>query len=82
MRRWVADHPGSGEPLAEGPEGEHAIRAEVARAGAIEAGRRVVCFSLEPLTAPIGRAKVDGSTGRVAARICRSDLPGAIHDAL
>jgi DNA replication protein DnaC len=41
---------------------------------AIEAGLRVSWFSLESLTATIGRAKVDGSTGRVVARICRSDL--------
>ena len=31
-------------------------------------------FSLESLTTTIGRARVDGSTGRVVARICRSDL--------
>ena len=30
--RWVADDPWWGEPLLEGPEGEHAIRAEVAHA--------------------------------------------------
>ncbi len=41
---------------------------------AIEAGLRVAWFSLESLTATLGRAKVDGSTGRVVARICRSDL--------
>jgi DNA replication protein DnaC len=41
---------------------------------AIEAGRRVAWFSLESLTATLGRAKVDGSTGRVVARICRSEL--------
>ncbi|MGH2467455.1 MAG: IS21-like element helper ATPase IstB [Candidatus Dormibacteraceae bacterium] len=41
---------------------------------AIEAGRRVAWFSLESLTATLGRARVDGSTGRVVARICRSDL--------
>jgi len=41
---------------------------------AIDTGRRVAWFSLESLTATIGRAKVDGSTGRVVARICRSDL--------
>ncbi len=41
---------------------------------AIEAGLRVSWLSLESLTATIGRAKVDGSTGRVVARICRSDL--------
>jgi len=43
-------------------------------AAAIESGRRVAWFSLESLTATIGRAKVDGSVGRVVARICRSDL--------
>ena len=43
-------------------------------AAAIEAGRRVAWFSLESLTATIGRAKVDGSVGRVVTRICRSDL--------
>ncbi len=43
-------------------------------AAAIEAGLRVAWFSLESLTATIGRARVDGSTGRVVARICRSDL--------
>jgi len=43
-------------------------------AAAIETGRRVAWFSLESLTATIGRAKVDGSVGRVVARICRSDL--------
>lgn len=41
---------------------------------AIEAGLRVAWFSLESLTATIGRSKVDGSTGRVVARICRSEL--------
>ncbi len=43
-------------------------------AAAIEAGLRVAWFSLESLTATIGRAKVDGSVSRVVARICRSDL--------
>lgn len=41
---------------------------------AIETGRRVAWFSLETLTATIGRARVDGSTGRTVARICRADL--------
>jgi DNA replication protein DnaC len=41
---------------------------------AIEAGLRVAWFSLESLTATIGRSKVDGSTSRVVARICRSEL--------
>jgi DNA replication protein DnaC len=43
-------------------------------AAAIETGLRVAWFSLESLTATIGRAKVDGSVGRVVARICRCEL--------
>jgi DNA replication protein DnaC len=43
-------------------------------ARAIEEGHRVAWFSLESLTATIGRARVDGSVGRVVARICRSEL--------
>lgn len=31
-------------------------------------------FSLESLTATVGRSRVDGSVGRVVARICRADL--------
>jgi DNA replication protein DnaC len=41
---------------------------------AIEADQRVAWFTLETLTATIGRAKADGSTARTVARICRSDL--------
>ncbi len=40
----------------------------------IDAGMRVSWFSLESLTAIIGRAKVDASVTRVVARICRSEL--------
>jgi DNA replication protein DnaC len=43
-------------------------------AAAIDSGRRVAWFSLESLTATIGRARVDGSVGRTVARICRADL--------
>jgi DNA replication protein DnaC len=43
-------------------------------AKAVESGRRVAWFSLESLTATIGRARVDGSVARVVARICRADL--------
>lgn len=42
--------------------------------GAIDAGLRVSWFTLESLTATIGRAKVDASVSRVVAPICRSDL--------
>ncbi len=31
-------------------------------------------FTLETLTATIGRARVDASIAKVVARICRSDL--------
>ena len=41
---------------------------------AIEADLRVAWFTLETLTATIGRAKADGSIARTVARICRSDL--------
>jgi DNA replication protein DnaC len=41
---------------------------------AIEADLRVAWFTLETLTATIGRAKTDGSTARTITRICRSDL--------
>jgi len=41
---------------------------------AIEANLRIAWFTLETLTATIGRAKADGSTARTVARICRSDL--------
>jgi DNA replication protein DnaC len=40
----------------------------------IDAGMRVAWFSLETLTATIGRAKVDASTSKVVARICRAEL--------
>ena len=40
----------------------------------IDAGMRVSWFTLESLTATIGRAKVDASISRTIARICRSDL--------
>jgi DNA replication protein DnaC len=40
----------------------------------IDAGMRVSWFTLESLTLTLGRAKVDASTNRVVARICRSEL--------
>jgi DNA replication protein DnaC len=40
----------------------------------IDAGMRVAWFTLESLTATIGRAKVDASIARTIARICRSEL--------
>ena len=41
---------------------------------AIEKDRRVAWFTLETLTATIGRAKADGSVARTVTRICRADL--------
>jgi DNA replication protein DnaC len=41
---------------------------------AIEADLRVSWFTLETLTATIGKAKADGSVARTVARICGCDL--------
>jgi DNA replication protein DnaC len=41
---------------------------------AIDNDLRVAWFTLETLTAAIGRAKADGSVARTIARICRCDL--------
>jgi len=40
----------------------------------IDADLRVAWFTLETLTATIGRARVDASIAKVVTRICRSDL--------
>jgi len=47
---------------------------EALGAAVIEKGMRVAWFTLESLTAAIGRAKVDASVQRVVARICRADF--------
>jgi len=47
---------------------------EALGAAVIEKGMRVAWFSLQSLTATVGRAKVDASVPRVVARICRADL--------
>ncbi|WP_406323948.1 ATP-binding protein [Streptomyces sp. NBC_01637] len=41
---------------------------------AIENDLRVAWFTLETLSAAIGKSKVDGPTARIAARMCRADL--------
>ena len=41
---------------------------------AIDTGRRVAWFTLESLTAAVGRAKADGSVARTITRITRADL--------
>lgn len=41
---------------------------------AIEKDLKVAWFTLETLTTAIGRSKVDGSTARTVAKICRADL--------
>ncbi|WP_281284796.1 hypothetical protein [Nonomuraea mesophila] len=41
---------------------------------AIEKDLRVAWFTLESLTATIGKAKVDDSIARTVTRICRADL--------
>jgi DNA replication protein DnaC len=69
---WIGRH----ENLAvAGPSGtgkSHFVEA-LAHA-AIEADLRVAWFTLETLTATIGRAKADASIARTVARICRADL--------
>ena len=47
---------------------------EALAAKAIDQGHRVAWFTLESLTATVGRAKVDGSVAKVVTRITRSDL--------
>jgi DNA replication protein DnaC len=48
--------------------------AEAVAHAAIEKDLRVAWFTLETLTAAIGKAKADGSVARTVTRICRSDL--------
>lgn len=69
---WV----GRAENLAvAGPSGTGKTHFVEALAHAvIDAGMRVSWFTLESLTVVIGRSKVDASTSRVVARICRSEL--------
>ncbi len=69
---WV----GRAENLAlSGPSGTGKSHFVEALAHAvIDAGMRVSWFTLESLTANLGRAKVDASVSRVVARICRSEL--------
>ncbi len=69
---WI----GRAENLAiSGPSGtgkSHFVEA-LAHA-AIDADLRVAWFTLESLTATIGRARADATIAKVVARICRSDL--------
>jgi len=69
---WVGRH----ENLAvAGPSGtgkSHFVEA-LAHA-AIEADLRVAWFTLETLTAAVGKAKVDGTVARAITRICSCDL--------
>jgi DNA replication protein DnaC len=69
---WV----GRAENLAiSGPSGtgkSHFV--EALAASVIEAGMKVSWFTLESLTAAIGRAAVDASVAKVVARICRAEL--------
>jgi DNA replication protein DnaC len=69
---WI----GRAENLAiAGPSGtgkSHFV--EALAQNAIDADLKVAWFTLETLTATIGRAKADASIARTMARICRSDL--------
>ncbi|MET8957583.1 ATP-binding protein [Streptomyces sp. NPDC004393] len=44
---------------------------------AVEKDLRVAWFTLETLSAVIGKSKVDGSTARTVARICRAESQSA-----
>jgi len=69
---WIGRHENL---VAAGPSGtgkSHFVEA-LAHA-AIETDLRVAWFTLETLTATIGRAKADASIARTVARICRADL--------
>jgi DNA replication protein DnaC len=69
---WV----GRAENLAlSGPSGTGKSHFVEALAGTvIDAGMRVSWFTLETLTATVGRAKVDATVAKVVARICRAEL--------
>lgn len=69
---WIGRH----ENLAiSGPSGTGKTHfCEALGAAVIEKGMRVAWFTLESLTATVGRAKVDASIQRVVALICRADL--------
>jgi DNA replication protein DnaC len=69
---WVGRHENL---VVAGPSGtgkSHLI--EGLAHAAIEADLRVAWFTLETLTATVGKSKVDGSIARTVARICRCDL--------
>lgn len=69
---WV----GRAENLAvAGPSGTGKTHfVEALAHAAIDAGMKVSWFTLESLTVAIARSKVDASTSKVVARICRSEL--------
>ena len=73
------DDPGMGHPRGESryrrPSGTGKSHfAEAIAHKAIDAGMRVAWFTLESLTAALGRAAVDGTTARAIAKITRCDL--------
>jgi len=61
--------------VVDGPSGTGKSHfAEALAHAAIDKDLRVAWFTLETLTATIGRAKADGSVARTVSRICRCDL--------
>ena len=69
---WVHRHENLVVSGASGTGKSHFVEA-LAHA-AIENDLRVAWFTLETLTATLGRAKADASIARTVARICRADL--------
>jgi DNA replication protein DnaC len=69
---WIGRHENL---VVAGPSGtgkSHFV--EALAHSAIEQDLRVVWFTLESLTAAVGKSKVDGTVARTVARICRCDL--------
>jgi DNA replication protein DnaC len=69
---WVHRHENLVVSGASGTGKSHFV--EALAQVAIEKDLRVAWFTLESLTATLGRAKADASIARTVARICRADL--------
>ena len=63
-----------GEPRCYRALGRKTHLVEALAHAAIDAGRRVAWFTLESLTAAVGRAGADGSVARTITKITRADL--------
>jgi DNA replication protein DnaC len=69
---WISRHENVAVAGPSGTGKSHFV--EALAHSAIENVLRVAWFTLESLTAAVGKAKVDGSVARTISRICGSDL--------